>query len=87
MTKLNVVDLGAFKEIKELRKSVASFEKYLKSLSNIQLEVEVNYLLDNQETEKVGKDFFSRSQLILKEISSRVHPSVKPKIEELRTDT
>jgi hypothetical protein len=82
MSKLNVVDLGAFKEIKELKKSVISFEKYLKGLSNIQLEVEVNHLLD----ENQGKDFFSKSQAILKEITSRVHPAVKPKIEELRLE-
>lgn len=82
MSKVNVVDLGAFKEIKELRKSVVCFEKYLKGLSNIQLEVEVNHLLDDNK----GKDFFSKSQAILKEITSRVHPSVKPKIEELRLE-
>lgn len=86
MTKLNVVDLGAFKELKELRKSLASFEKYLKGLTNMQLEVEVNHLIDDSKEEKICGDFFSRSQMILKEISSRVHPSVRPKIEELRTE-
>ncbi len=85
MSKLNVVDLAAFKELKEVRKSLSAFEKYLKSLTNIQLEGEVNCLLDESK-EKVGSDFFSKSQMILKEISRRVHPAVKPKIDELRSE-
>ena len=88
MTKLNVVDLVAFKELKELKRSVASFEKYLKSLSHMQLQVEVNCLIDEptQSNPSTGGSFFSKSQMIIKEISSRVHPTVRPKIEELRTD-
>lgn len=83
MSKVNVVDLGAFKELKELRRSVESFEKYLKTLNNSQLETEVNYLLDEFSHDKHGKDFFSKSQLILKEIKTRAHRFVKPKIQLL----
>ncbi|MFL5783593.1 MAG: hypothetical protein ACJ76H_03215 [Bacteriovoracaceae bacterium] len=83
MSKVNVVDLGAFKELKELRRSVESFEKYLKTLSNSQLETEVNYLLDEFSNDNHGKDFFSKSQLILKEIKNRAHKFVKPKIKLL----
>lgn len=86
MSKLNVVDLGAFKELKELRRSVDSFEKYLKTLSNTQLETEVNYLLDEFSHDRHGKDFFSKSQLILKEIKARAHKFVKPKIQLLETE-
>lgn len=85
MTKLNVVDLGAFKELKELKRSVASFEKYLRSLSHMQLQVEVNCLLDDNVSSS-GGSFFSKSQMVIKEISSRVHPAVKPKIDEFITD-
>jgi hypothetical protein len=86
MSKVNVVDLGAFKELKELRRSVESFEKYLKTLSNSQLETEVNYLLDEFSSDSHGKDFFSKSQLILKEIKSRAHRFVKPKIQLLEPE-
>jgi hypothetical protein len=84
MTKLNVVEMGAFKELRDIKKSLGSFEKYLKGLSNIQLEVEVNHLIKNSQEGSFCQDIFSRSQLILKEISGRVHPVVKPKIEALR---
>lgn len=86
MAKLNIVDLGAFKELKELKKSLSSFENYLKGLSNTQLEVEVNHLIDDSQEEKKNKDFFSKSQMILKEISSRVDPSVKSQIDEMRSE-
>lgn len=84
MTKLNVVEMGAFKELRDIKKSLGSFEKYLKSLSNIQLETEVNHLIESSRQGSICQDIFSRSQLILKEISGRVHPAVKPKIEEMR---
>lgn len=84
MTKLNVVEIGAFKELRDIKKSLGSFEKYLKSLSNIQLETEVNHLIETSREGSFCQDIFSRSQLILKEISGRVHPMVKPKIEEMR---
>jgi len=84
MTKLNVVEIGAFKEMRDIKMSLGSFEKYLKSLSNIQLETEVNHLIETSREGSFCQDIFSRSQLILKEISGRVHPMVKPKIEEMR---
>lgn len=81
MSKLNVVDMESFKELKEKKKSLLSFEGYLKGLSNSQLEVEVNHLMDR--SEETGTEFFSRSQMVLKEITNRAHPAVKSKIEEL----
>lgn len=84
MTKLNVVEMGAFKELRDMKKSLGSFEKYLKSLSNNQLETEVNHLIETSRQGSLCQDIFSRSQLILKEISGRVHPLVKPRIDELR---
>lgn len=81
MSKLNVVDMESFKELKERKKSLRAFEGYLKGLSNTQLEVEVNHLMDS--SEESGGEFFSRSQMVLKEITNRAHPSVKSKIEDL----
>jgi hypothetical protein len=85
MTKQNkVLDLGSYKEKRELRRCLDSFASYLKGLSNGQLEVEVNFLLDEFSKDDYAIDFFSRSQLLLKEISSRAHPMVKRKIELLQ---
>lgn len=84
MTKdLNVINLGDFKELKEIKQTEKSYETYLKSLANSQLEVEVNYLLDEFSGDQYGKDFFSKGQMILQEIKSRAHQSVKRKIELL----
>ena len=84
MTKLNVVEMGAFKELRDIKKSLGPFENYLKGLSNTQLETEVSHLIAKSQGQSLCQDLLSRSELILKEISGRVHPLVKPKIEELR---
>lgn len=84
MTKLNVVEMGAFKELRDIKKSLGPFENYLKSLTNNQLEVEVNHLIEKSQAGSFCQEVFSKSQLIFKEISGRVHPLVKPKIEEMR---
>ncbi len=84
MTKdFNVINLGDFKELKENRQTEKSYETYLSTLANSQLEVEVNYLMDEFSGDQYGKDFFSKGQMILKEIKSRAHHSVKKKIELL----
>lgn len=87
MTKLNVVDLVEFKELKELKRTEENYRSYLKTLGNSQLEIEVNHLLEEFSGDCYGRDFFSKGQLILKEITSRVHPPVKAKIEKLTQDT
>ena len=87
MTKLNVVDLGQFKELKEQKRAEEAYKSYLKTLGNTQLEIEVNQLLEEFSADSYGKDFFCKGQLILKEISSRAQGPVKAKIEKLNTET
>jgi hypothetical protein len=84
---MKVVSIGEFKEQKELKKAEEAYKGYLKTLANSQLEIEVNELLDEFSGDMYGKDFFSKGQLILKEISSRATGPVKSKIESLTTDT
>lgn len=87
MSNFNVISLGKFKEQREIRRNEDSYKLYLKSLGNTQLEIEVNALLEEFSGDSYGNDFFSKGQLILKEITSRAHLSVKKKIELLTTDT
>lgn len=84
---MNVVNLGEFKELKEIKKSEDAYRLYLKTLANSQLEGEVNHLLEEFSGDVYGKDFFNKGHLILKEISSRAEPPVKAKIESLNQDT
>ena len=84
---MNVVDLGEFKELKEIKRCEESYGRYLKSLANSQLEIEVNSLLEEFSGDTYGKEFFSKGQLILKEITSRAAQPVKTKIESLTSDT
>lgn len=84
---MNVINLGEFKELKEIKRCEESYGRYLKSLANSQLEIEVNSLLEEFSGDSYGKDFFSKGQLILKEITSRAVQPVKSKIESMTSDT
>jgi hypothetical protein len=84
---MNVVSIGDFKELKELKRAEDAYKGYLKTLGNSQLEIEVNSLLEEFSGDLYGKDFFTKGQLILKEITSRAHTPVKLKIEKLTKDT
>ncbi len=84
---MNIVSLGEFKQLKELKRSEEIYKHYLKTLGNSQLEIEVNALLEEFAGDVYGKDSFSKGQLILKEISSRAAPPVRVKIESLTKDT
>lgn len=84
---MNVVSIGEFKELKEMKKAEESYKGYLKTLGNSQLEIEVNALLEEFSGDVYGKDFFTKGQLILKEISSRATGPVKAKIEKFSKDT
>lgn len=86
MTKLNVVSLEDFKEKKEIMSALESYKHYLKTLGNSQLEIEINHLLDEFSNDVYNKYFFSKGQLILKEISSRAEGSTRAKIEDLTKD-
>lgn len=87
MSQLNVVDLGKFKEKREAKRSMESYTRYLKTLGNSQLEIEVNSLLEEFSHDSHGPSYFSKSQLILKEISSRADQPVKKKIELMNQET
>ncbi len=84
---MNVVSIGEFKELKEMKKAEEAYKGYLKTLGNSQLEIEVNALLEEFSGDMYGKDFFSKGQLILKEISSRATGPVKTKIDTFTKDT
>lgn len=84
---MNVVNLGEFKELKELKHTEEAYSRYLKTLGNSQLEVEVNALLEEFSGDAYGKDFFIKGRLILNEISSRAAHPVKTQIESLTKDT
>lgn len=84
---MNVINLGEFKELKDLKRCEEAYGRYLKTLGNSQLEVEVNALLEEFSGDVYGKDFFSKGRLILNEITSRASTPVKTKIELLSKDT
>lgn len=84
---MNVINFEEFKELKEIQRCEESYGRYLKSLGNSQLEVEVNALLEEFSGDVYGKDFFSKGRLILNEISSRAATPVKTKIEILSNET
>lgn len=87
MTKLNVVDFHNFKEKKELKRMEESYRRYLKTLGNSQLEIEINHLLEEFSGDDYGKDFHSKIPLIFKEISFRASGPIKAKIESLQSET
>lgn len=87
MKKLNVVDLGEFKELREIKRTEHNYGLYLKTLANSQLETEINGLLEEFQMDSYGKEFFSKGKLILKEISFRSTGSVKAKIDLMNDET
>jgi hypothetical protein len=84
---MNVISIGDFKEKKEIQKSEEIYTRYLKTLGNSQLEIEVNALLDEFSGDAYGKDFFSKGRLILNEISARAEQPVRLKIDSLTKET
>lgn len=84
---MNVISLGDYKELKELKKCEELYGRYLKTLGNSQLEVEVNALLEEFSGDSYGRDFFSKGRLILNEISARASQPVKTKIDSLSKET
>jgi hypothetical protein len=82
--KTNIVELKGFRDTK---KTEEAYRSYLGTLSNGQLETEINYLMSELSKDDFEKDFFARSKLILKEISSRTQGEMKKKIDKLNEDT
>lgn len=86
MEKQNVVDFEKFKNAKTQGSEAKVYELYVQSLSNSQLEVEVNNLLNIFSEDNYGDDYFTKGKLILKEISSRTHHQVRTKLEEMNAE-
>jgi hypothetical protein len=85
--KKNVLDLHLFKEHREVKRTEETYQRYLKSLANSQLEGEVNHLLEEFSQDSYGKEFYSKGKLILNEISSRASDPVKTKIDLMNEET
>lgn len=79
---INVVNLAEFKEFKVIRRTETNYCRFLTTLSNYQLELEINALMEEFTGKDQESDFITKGQLILKEIASRAEPSVKIKIEQ-----
>ncbi len=84
---MKVLSINEWKDLKEIKRSEESYKRYLSTLANSQLEIEVNALLEEFSGDSYGKDFFAKGQLILKEITSRAQGSAKQKIEKFSKDT
>jgi len=84
---MKVINLGEFKELKDAQRCEESYGRYLKTLGNSQLEIEVNSLLEEFSGDTYGQDFFSKGKLILNEITSRAEGLSKTKLEKLSKDT
>ncbi len=79
----NVVKIEDLKARKEVHLSRQSYGKYLKSLDNFQLEIEVNHLIKIASEKKTPDDLYVKGKMVLKEISSRVSPLAKAKLHKL----
>jgi hypothetical protein len=83
---VNVVNVGDFREFREMKHNQVTYEKYLRSLGDSQLGVETNYLLDEFSNDSFGKDFSMKVKLVLTEIASRADDEWKVKIENMNHD-
>ncbi len=83
INKWNVTSLSEFRERKELWKTHEGYQSYLRSLANSQLEVEINFLLDECSHDAYGKEIFQKGHLVLGEIASRADGEWKKRIEAL----
>ncbi len=87
MTKTNVLLMGEFRELQELRRSQETYGRYLSTLENNQLESEINFLLEEFSQDSYGRDFSTKVKMVQKEIVARADASWKIKIEQLNQET
>lgn len=87
MNKLNVVSMGEFRELRELRRSGEGYGRYLSTLGDSQLGTETNYLLDEYSNDTYGKDFSQKVKMVLEEIASRADTVCRKTIRDLNSDT
>lgn len=81
MDKNNVVSLAQVRAKAELDKKRKTYQRYLKSIKDDQIQHEVDYLLRG--SHQVGDDLMMKSQLILEEISSRTSGEVKNEVSQM----
>ena len=62
---MKVVSINEWKDLKEIKRSEESYKRYLSTLANSQLEIEVNALLEEFSGDSYGKDFFAKGQLFV----------------------
>jgi hypothetical protein len=84
MTKSNLVELKDFREIKSNRDGKENYQRYLATLSNFQLEAEINGLLKEFSQEGFEKKIPYKIDLIQDEIISRADENWKIRIQELK---
>ena len=73
--------------MKEKKKTEEEYSDYLSSLGHSQLEVEVNYLLDEYtKITECGLDIFTKGRLVLKELGAKTSGGVKEKIKSMAED-
>lgn len=85
--KNNVLSINEIKKKSELLKNQTNYSLYLKTLSHSQLEAEINFLLKNISTKSSAEDAYDKGKLIIREISHRVDPLNKIKIQKLSSKT
>jgi hypothetical protein len=81
--KTNIVSINELKKRSEAQKQQSNYSLYLKSLSHAQLETEINYLLKSISNKSLAEESYDKGKLIIKEISNRVDPATKLKIQKL----
>ena len=85
MSKLNVVSMGHFRELRELQRS--GYGRYLRTLGDSQLGTETNVLLSEFSSDVLGKDFSQKVQMVLEEIASRADGQCRQTIRDLNQQT
>lgn len=77
---MNIIEIENLREIRAIRRAEECYEKYLKTLTTHQLEIEINWLI---ESDRTPKDLRSKGNLLVKELSLRADPSLRTQIENL----
>jgi len=87
MVKTNVVMMGQFRELREVKRSQDNYKRYLSTLANSQLEGEINFLLEEFSMDTYGQDFFYKVRLVQSELVSRADDDWKVRIESMNQDS
>ena len=86
MAKAEVIMMGEFREMRELRKTQANYKRYVSTLENSQLESEINFLLEEFSMDTYGKDFFYKARLVQSELVLRADDDWKVRIENMNQE-